>query len=206
MKPELIVASLFWEPNQESFAFSRMYDESWVEKLYRGFERNLSVPWKFVLYTDKEREYAHPIEQVIMRNPTPGYADCIEPYEMNKPMILVGLDTVVTGDCDELAEWCLEGNPLALPRDPFAPWRACNGVALVPAGKKKIYDRHNGENDMEWLRAQPHVFLDDVFPGYVQSFKGHVRDKGLGDERIVYFHGKEKPHELDLPWISKHWR
>lgn len=201
------VVSLFWEANDESFPFSRMYDESWVEKLYRGFERNLSLPWEFILYTDREREYRHPIKQTIMANPKPGYADIIQPFELDEPMILVGLDTVVTGCCNDLAQWCLDGKPLALPRDPFAPYRSCNGVSLVPAGRKSIYDAHRGENDMEWLRAQPHVFIDDVLPGQVKSYKGHVRQEGLGDERIVYFHGEEKPHQLDrVPWISKHWR
>lgn len=206
MARELVIASLFWDANDESFPFSRMYDESWVEKLYRGFERNLTVPWRFVLYTDRERQYKHPIEQVMLDSLKPGYADCIQPYEMDKAMILVGLDTVVTGNCDELADWCLSGKPLALPRDPFAPHRSCNGVALVPDGKKSIYDWHQGENDMDWLRAQPHVFIDDVLPGQVKSYKGYVRQEGLSDERIVYFHGEEKPHQLEnVEWVRKHW-
>ncbi len=35
----LTVATLFWQPNVASRDFSRCYDESWVEKLYRGFRR-----------------------------------------------------------------------------------------------------------------------------------------------------------------------
>lgn len=136
----------------------------------------------------------------------PSYADCIEPYGMNVPMILVGLDTVITGPINHLAEYCLTADRIALPRDPNRPEICCNGVALVPAGQKAVFDEWSGENDMAWLRARHHAFIDDLFPGQVVSYKGHVKKNGLGDARIVYFHGQEKPHELtDQPWIREHW-
>jgi hypothetical protein len=122
-------------------------------------------------------------------------------------MILVGLDTIVTGPVDHLADYCLQADTIALPRDPYMPARACNGVALIPEGQQHVWRNHRGENDMEWLRAQDHVFIDDLFPGQVQSFKGRVRDHGLEDTRICYFHGEQKPHQLpDVPWIAEHWR
>lgn len=202
----ITIATLFWQPNWRSLSFSSMYDESWVEKLYRGFERNLSVPFEFVCYTDRDRRYSEPIKSRRIRSKEPGYADCIQPYEMNKPMILVGLDTVITGNIDHLAEYALTEAKLALPRDPYQPARACNGVALVPRWHSYLAYTHSGENDMDWLRAHPHVFIDDLFPGQVQSYKGAVRDSGLGDSRIVYFHGHEKPHEVDDAWVQEHWR
>lgn len=58
---------------------------------------------------------------------------------------------------------------------------------------------------MDWLRRQPHAVIDDLFPGQVVSYKGHVMQHGLGDARIVYFHGFEKPHELHLEWINRNW-
>lgn len=202
----LTVATLLWQPNDKSLPFSRMYNETWVEKLYRGFRRNLTVPFRFVVFTDRAYSFDAPeIETHLLRDPKPSYATCIEPYVLDDPMILVGLDTVVTGNIDHLAEYCLAADTIALPRDPYRMQQACNGVALVPAGNAHVYTRHNGENDMEWMRAQPHRFIDDLFPGHVVSFKGKAK-RGLGDARIVYFHGKEKPHELpNIDWISKHW-
>lgn len=201
----ITVCALLWEPNKHSFDFSRMYDETWVEKLYRGFKRNLSMPFKFVLFTDKERAFVEPIQQVRISAAVPDYGSCIEPYKQNEPMILCGLDTVVTGNCDELARYCLEGDKIGLPRDPYRPRVACNGVALVPGGFEHVALKHRGQNDMEWVREFPHVILDDKFPGAVQSYKGHVEAHGVGDTRIVYFHGKKKPHEIDRPDILKHW-
>jgi hypothetical protein len=202
----ITIATLFWQHNDRSKVFSQSYNEEWVEKLYRGFDRNMTVPFRFVCFTDRQRVFSEPIEQVRIRDPKPSYATCIEPYRLGVPMILVGLDTVVVGNCDHLAEHCFASNVLALPRDPFHPRIACNGVALVPEGMKRIGLEHRGQNDMEWVRSFPHEMLDDIFPGEILSYKVHVKKNGLGNARIVYFHGQEKPHQLpDVEFIKRHW-
>lgn len=184
-----------------------MYDESWVTRILHGTSRNLSLPFRFVLFTDRERDFPPEVIQIRMRAEHPTYADCIEPYSLNEPMILMGLDTVITGPINHLAEYCLTADRIALPRDPYRPEICCNGVALVPGGQRAVFDEWRGQNDMEWLRSRPHAFIDDLFPGQVLSYKGHVKKGGgLGDARIVYFHGALKPHELtDLSWIRQHW-
>lgn len=204
----LTVATLIWEPNRHSQPFSRIYDESWVEKLYRGFARNLTVPWRFVLFTDREREIGWPVEQIVEPElGANGYSDCIRPYRLGVPMILVGLDTIVTGNIDHLAEYCMTARTIALPLDPYNPRQVCNGVALVPAGQEYIAQDHRGENDMEWLRKQPHKVIDGLFPGQVVSYKGHVERHGLGDARLVYMHGEKKAHQLGhVPFVQEHWR
>lgn len=203
----LTVATLIWDTNRHSLPFSQMYNESWVLKLYGGFCRNLSRPFRFTCFTDRPRDLPLDIAQVLLTSEEPSYASCIEPYRLNEPMILVGLDTIVTGNIDHLADYCLDSEVIALPRDPFSPERACNGVALVPKGHRSVFDEWRGQNDMEWMRAQPHRFIDDLFPGQVVSFKCRAKQRGLGDARIVYFHGQEKPHQLpDVPWIGEHWR
>lgn len=203
----LTIATLLWEPNGASRDFSRCYDATWVEKLYRGFRRNLTVPFRFVLFTDRERNCAGSIEEII--DPAlgaNGYADCIRPYCLGEPMILIGLDTIVTGNIDHLAEYCLTADRPAYPVDPYHPEQVCNGVGLVPAGWRKIGGRHRGENDMEWVRRFPHARIDTLFPGQVVSYKSHVKKRGIGDARIVFFHGQEKPHQLpNVGWVKEHW-
>jgi len=204
----ITIGATIWDPNPASFSFSRCYDESWVEKLYRGFARNLTLPFRFVIFTDKERKFCEPIEQEPLYPPH-DYTACIQPYRLGVPMILVGLDTVVTGNCDHLAMYCLEAKRLAVPRDPYEPRVVCNGVALVPAGHERVALDHDGKtNDMDWIRAHRPAVLDDLFPGQVQSYKVHVKGRKLGDARIVYFHGEEKPHQeyASTPWIREHWR
>lgn len=202
----LHVVTLLWDHNPRSQWFSRCYDEQWVERLFAGFRRNLSIPFQPVLFTDHRRPVDKKIMQVLLTTESPEYGNCIEPFRLGVPMMLCGLDTVVVGNCDPLADYCLTADRIALPRDPYHPHRACNGVCLVPAGQRAIYDEWNGENDMEWLRTRPHVMIDQPFPGLVESYKGKIKKDGLGDCRIVYHHGDEKPHQLtDQAWIKQHW-
>lgn len=202
----LHIACLLWEPNRHSHPFSRRYDEEWVNRLYRGFKRNLSYPFRFICFTDKERVFAHSeIEQMQLKSKEPSYSDCIQPYDLGEPMILCGLDTVVVGNCDLLADYCRFGDKIALPLDPFNDKQVCNGVALVPKGHRYIYEMWSGENDMLWLRKMPHVVLDNIFPGKIVSYKGHVKKYGLTGVKVVFFHGNEKPDEIEEEWVKQNW-
>lgn len=204
----LHVVTCLWEANEKSQPFSRCYDESWVEKLYRGFKRNLTIPFEFVCFVDYLRDFTEPaIRQQRLTTSNPDYGCFTEPYRLNVPMILAGLDTIVVRNIDHLARYCLQGDKVALPRDPYKPERSINGVALVPAGNRRIFDWWQGENDMEWLRRFPWQPIDDLVPGQVLSLKAHdVRRKGLQDARVVYFHGEPKAPSLGhLDWVKEHW-
>lgn len=202
----LTVACVFWDANVASYEFSRCYSEEWVDKLCRGFRRNLTLPFRFVCFTERRREFAEPVEQMPLSKNPPDYGALIEPYRLGVPMILVGLDTVVTGNCDEMAYFAMTSGMLALPRDPYAKHRACTGVQLVSPGFESVWKTYLGGDDMEHMRRQPHVFIDDIFPGQAESYKGHVRDHGVGDTRIVYFHGRPKMDVMQEPFILEHWR
>ncbi|RWN33442.1 hypothetical protein [Mesorhizobium sp.] len=200
----LTIATMLWEANEHSRCFSLEYDESWVEKLYRGFARNLTRPFEFVCFVDRLRKFSEPIAQQTFRDGrTPDYGSCIEPFILNEPSIIVGLDTIITGNIDHLADWCMTAVNIALP-NPYGKL-PCNGVVLCPAGKRAIFDAWGGENDMEWLRLQPHETIDAMWPGDVVSYKAHVRGKGLGKARIVYFHGVPKATAVKEPWVQEHW-
>lgn len=182
-------------PNQKTKRFSKCYDESWVEKLYRGFKRNCRRPFEFVLFVDYYRELSEPITQRLLEPPY-NYGSCITPFSLGERSIIVGLDTIVTGDCD----WLFDLEGLWLPVDPNRPKKMCNGVA-VTSGQKEIFESWRGENDMDWLntfKAQP-LPVDKI-----KSFKGHVLDQGIGDASIVYFHGMDKPHEIEHE-VLEHW-
>lgn len=205
----ITVATLLWDANKNSLPFSRHYTTEDVEKLYRGFARNLTAPFRFVCFTERPRKFTEDaIEQESLAASEPNYSSCIEPYRLGSPMILVGLDTIVVGNCDALARYCETGTQLAVPRDPFFPDKVCNGVALVPAGHEWVWRTFDGKmTDMEWIRKRDVAVIDDLFPLAVSSYKGRIRKHGLDDETaIVYFHGDLKPHELGhVGWIAKHW-
>lgn len=205
----ITIATLLWQ--LDPAVYDNTYDESWVEKLCAGFKRNLTRPMRFVAFCDEPRTFSPGIEvQLIERRPI-TYGVCIEPYKLNVPTIIVGLDTIVTGNCDELADYCFYGDRVAVPVDPFYPSKVCNGVALVPAGQRtEWWDNYSGQNDMDWTRQKHEAgavaLIDDLFSGQVQSYKGSVQQRGVGAARIVYFHGDPKPSDLGhIGWIDRHW-
>lgn len=203
----LHVATCLWDANERSQSFSRCYDESWVEKLYRGFRRNLTVPFRFVLFTDRIRKYREPIEQELLETSPPSYGCMIEPFKLNVPSIICGLDTVILDNIDHMARYCLTGRDIAIPRHPSRPDVTINPIVFVPDGHRKIFDAWRGENDMEWLGTQHPNPTDEMWPGQILSYKLHdLRVRGQQKARIVYFHGKPKMPELtNAHWLTSNW-
>lgn len=204
----ITLCSLLWDANDLSHEFSRAYTEEWAVKLFNGFRRHCTVPYRCVLYVDRLRDLPANIIQVVRPGlGKQGYSDCIVPFSENRPMILVGLDTLILGNIDKMARWCLD-NPgkLALPKHPCEDW-SINGVVLWGGNDPKIFGDWNGENDMDWIREFPHERIDELWPGKVRSWRYHVRRDGVGKARIVYFHGRLKFNELlDDPLIRNEWR
>lgn len=207
----LVASTCLWDANDASKPFSRCYDETWANRLYAGFKRNLTVPFRFVVWTDRERQFAPGIEQRRLSQAEPHYGACIEPFQTDEAQIFCGLDTVIVGNCDHFAEYCLTASKPAIPRDPYngvSGWARTNAVVLAPRGcKAALYDGWAGENDMDWINTRDTALIEDLFPRQIVSFKGRVQWIGVEDEtRIVYFHGSRKPWELTrLDWIKEHW-
>lgn len=114
-------------------------------------------------------------------------------------LALMGLDTVITGNLDDIFSYT---GDLAVPRDPYNPMQPCNGVVLCPS-RPDIAAQ--GGVDMRVLDHFHRDWLDDLFPGLVKSYKVHVVPTGLQDARIVYFHGEPKQHILNDAWIKENW-
>lgn len=202
----LKIVTCFWEPNVHSVPSSRCYSPMWVDRLYRGFKRNLTVEHKFIVLTDKEYQFTPGVEQELLSTDEPTWHSMIEPFRIEGPLIVAGLDTIIRDKIDHMARWCETADRIALPKSPGKPY-ACNAIVLVPKGQTGIYERWRGENDMEWLRLQPHVFIDSLWPEQVVSYKQYVRPRGVRQSRIIYWHGSPKMHELlDKQWVRESWR
>lgn len=205
----ITIACCLWDANDQSLPFSREYTEADVEKLHRGFQRNLTMPFRTVCFTEHPRKFSEDISQERLSAGEPGYGSMIEPFKLDEPMIVCGLDTIIVGNCNDMARYCLEGSVTAVPRDPFHPQTTCNGVVLATKGCGYLWREFPGGNDMDWIRAQPALALiDDLFPRQVVSYKGHVHHYGLEDEnRIVMLHGNPKAAALThLDWVADAWR
>jgi len=203
----LTLSTVLWDTNEKTEAFSHCYGDIWATRFFNGFRRNLTVPNRSVLFTDRRRDLPTFIEQIVDADlGSNGYGDCVMPFQLNEPMIFAGLDTVVVGNCDKFARYCLEADRIALPKHPYEPW-SINGVVLCPAGHRRIFDDWRGENDMKWMRQWSHHRIDDLWPGRVVSYKAHIRGRALPKAaRIVYFHGDPKPDRLSHEeFVRRNW-
>src|SRR5690606_47921 len=83
----IAVTCCLWDPNGKEYESSRCFDEKWVERLYRGFKRNLTIPFRFICYTDRIRTYGEPIEQVLFDRMPPDYGSAVEVFRTELPFI-----------------------------------------------------------------------------------------------------------------------
>jgi hypothetical protein len=196
----ITVACVYYEGINVPY-FSKCYTPEWVDKLYRGVLRNYKKDFRFVCLTDKEYKFEERIEQQPLWT-TNWPTACQQLYGIEaERLLLLGLDTIITGNLHAIFHY---NGVLAVPRDPYRTESPCNAVVLCPS---RIDIAHSpAESDMRVLDRYPKDWLDDLFPGQIKSYKVHVLKEGLGDARIVYFHGEPKPHVLDDPWVKEHWR
>ena len=178
------------------------YSPEWVDKLCRGVMRNYSKPFKFVCFTNED--WLSFKEEITLVSLVPGswHTICKQQHALDcDNLVILGLDTIITGKLDEI--FAFEG-ALAVPRDPYMPDQPCNGVVIQRGARPDIASATAG-SDMMVIRQFPHQYLDDLFPGQVLSYKVHVKLNGLGDARLVYFHGVPKPSDLQDDWVKEHW-
>lgn len=195
----ITVACVYYESPNVPY-WSRCYTPEWVDKLYRGILYHYNKPFRFVCLTDKIYKFEERIEQEPLWT-TNWLTACQQLYGIVADrLILLGLDTIITGRLNEIFHY---NGTLAVPRDPYYPESPCNGVVLCPT--RTDIACAPAESDMRVLDTFKKDWLDDLFPGLIKSYKVHVLKDGLGDARIVYFHGEPKPHVLDDPWILKEW-
>jgi len=196
----LTIATVYYAPHGRVPDFARGYTPEWVDRLYRGVARHLSAPFRFVCLTERPCAFTEPIEQQTLMTTRWDQA-CKQLYGIAADrLLLLGLDTVIVGDLDDLVAY---DGPLAVPRDPYHPDRPCNAVVLCPS-RPDLTEKHG--SDMRVLDGEPVDWLDDLFPKQIRSYKVHVLSDGLGDARIVYLHGSPKQPDIPEPWMAEAWR
>jgi hypothetical protein len=196
----ITVACVYYEAHDGVPSWARCYSPEWVDKLYRGVARNYSKPFRFVCLADNLYNFKESIE-IQSLDTTNWCTACLQLHAIEADrLVQIGLDSVITGSLDEL--FAYEG-ALAVPRDPYRPQHACNGVVLEPT--RKDIALITNSSDMHALDLFPHDWIDDLYPKQVVSYKAHVMEHGVGGARIVYFHGVPKPHMLEEQWIKECW-
>jgi hypothetical protein len=219
-----IITAFFKQVNPDVPSYSRCFDKTWVQKLYRGCMRHLPQQFRFICLSDYEDLwFEEPIEIIPLSG---RYRGCHHLMEAYRPdivckgvRIVMGLDTMIVGSLKELVQY---GGHFAAPKDPYHPETICAGCLLVgPCGAARIWKawletENQGlwghlPSEMVWMRNHLPFkadLIDDLYPGQVLSYKVHIlaERKRPPDARVVYFHGRKKPHEIKDAYIAEHWK
>ena len=225
--PEITVVTVLFDGRNTGIPHSvGIYNEEWVNRLYRGIERNYNGTFEFICLTDKNYKFVPGIKGVRFERSVDqyGWMSLMEMYRPNLckgKRVTFGLDTIITGPLDDI--FAAEGK-IAVCTDPLMPSTICNAVTLCNDEfceefwtlwknneytilKNNILELGGGNAPSEMILLRNEYGnsprLDRYFPGRILSYKAHVRDD-LGHERIdriknasiVYFHGHPKPHQI----------
>ncbi len=201
------VACVYFENSQNNAVhpFSREYSDEYVHRLNDWVKQNSRC--RFVCITDHD---IPGVETFRFQQPERNYWTCLEVFGLDLGNVLsIGLDTIFTGPIDHFFEY---RGSLGMLHDPNKHGVSINGVLRFPhrpdiwlnyvRDKERIKNRY--KNEMAYIASYAHDFLDDKYPGQILSYKKHVL---LGvetkDARIVYFHGRPKPKDVEWQAIPQ---
>lgn len=189
--------------------------EEYVRKLKANVERNLTLPHQFVCVTD------HFIEDVwCMPSQFRGWWEKIrlfKPGLFEGRVMFLDLDTFIVGNIDHIAAY--DGHFATL-HDFWRPAGLGPAVMLFdPQWARFIWEEWAAEDypmtdprgDQAWIenrnqgRMRKDVdILQEMFPGAFVSYKTHCTKALPESARVVCFHGRPRPHEVQ-GWAKEHW-
>jgi len=202
------------------------YDKTWVEKLKRAVERNLTVPYTFACLSD----VPVPCNRIPLKHDWPGWWSKLElfrPDVILGPTLYFDLDTVIVGNFDYMAnnrsrfamlknfsataEPNMVGSGVMWFRDADSvPHKVYEKFAKMP---DCYMDHHLRNADAATSYIGDQAFIWDALGGQVEtleypgilSYKRHCRKLLPADSSIVAFHGKPRPSEVSDSWVKEHW-
>lgn len=169
------------------------YTPEYVKRLKEGVDRNLKGH-NFVCFSDVDV----PCDRIPLTKNWPGWWSKLEIFTMTGKTLYFDLDTVITGDLRQIAEYPHKFTMLS---DFYTPEKPASGVMAWQGNYQYIMDDydHNqsypGHGDQGYIatKVTPERF-QNVLRSQITSRKAvHTRND---NERVVCFHGEPRPHEV----------
>lgn len=137
-----------------------------------------------------------PCEAIPLVTGLQGWYAKLELFALTGPVLYFDLDTVITGDLTEIAEY---PHRFTMLRDFTHPDRPASGVMAWEGDYRFLLDeftgQHEGHGDQGWIaqNVRPELF-QNLFPNQIVSYKQpQFRN---ANERVVCFHGDPRPHTV----------
>ena len=233
-EPEITVVTVLFDGRNTSVPHTvGVYTPEWVDKLYRGIQRNYSGKFNFICLTDQNYKFEEPVKNVRLSMSVDQYGwlslvDMYRPDLCDGYRFTIGLDTIITGRLDDILEYRPR---VALCQDPFYPDLVCNAVTIASPEfceeywklwkwKNKAWidecqisfkkESTGGEvkapSEMEVLRMYYNDVdrLDKIFPGRILSYKKDIqRDESISPEDATIIYFHGKPKPHQI--VNQKW-
>ena len=193
--------------------------KAYAAALFNALRRNLSGNHRYLCITDDPATLPEGVEAI---EPEPNLLGWWNKLAMFKPgklpegqTLYFDLDTVVIGSLDGFAAY---GGSFAAMRDPYNKSHISSAVmAWDPRSATHVWTtweragkpQFDPKGDQTWIESvTPKIDRwQDFLPGQIVSFKADCVPLGgiAPGARIICFHGKPRPTEVDADWMKEHW-
>lgn len=184
------------------------FTDEYVYRLEADVYKHLKTPFQFACYTDRH------FPDMELRPLAPNLKGWFNKFSLwltpsDGDILYFDLDTIITGDIQHFANVGQTTLLNDLGRN-LSEWRLQSGMMYLTQETRELLRRAHCEGsfasggDGQWM----HKVLgntvhrwQDKFPGQICSYKYDVCKKWNGkipaDVRVVCFHGKPRPHEVN---------
>ena len=199
------------------------YSPDYVVRLQNAVKRHLTISHDFVCMTEKPDNFSCDTIDIPMGLEAWWGKVALFSEIFTERVLFLDLDTIILGNIDDFASYegelavikpfyrdkgiasgLLNIDPNAnrqvwevFSRDPSAAIEVCRQKAIPPWNF----------GDQRWLEltVQKYDYWQELLPGQLASYKMLKKDGLAEDTRIVVFHGKPDPHEVDDDWVVTNW-
>lgn len=186
-----------------------------VARLAKQVAENLTIPYTFYCLTNHQGDVGG-VEMVRLQDGLKGWWSKLELFREFDSCFYLDLDTTIVGNIDNLVLDAVTPRPGGGLRVLPSLTRAGgigSGVMAWERSHRFIYDIFIAERE-RYIRTcrtrddwgdqgfiQNHCGITDFTffdSKLVKSYKHHVQKQGVGDAKIVYFHGKPRPWDKEV--------
>lgn len=169
------------------------YTPEYVERLKKGVDLHLKGH-NFVCFSDVDV----PCDRIPLTKNWQGWWSKLEIFTMTGSCLYFDLDTVITGDLRQIAEY---PHTFTMLSDFYYPEKPASGIMAWRGNYQYIMDDYDpnqsypGHGDQGYIatKVTPDRF-QDLFPRQIVSRKRPQTRNS--NERVVCFHGNPRPHTV----------
>lgn len=198
------------------------FTAEYVHNLVSAIRRHSSITLDVVCLTD-DKKLVGDFRIIPLEKNYPGWWSKLELFRPGlthkKRILYFDLDTLILKNIDHLLR-------LEVPFGALLPWNPSNRASGQIASGIILWDHEmfsplfrNGSSpidfghyagDQEYLsekiKAQKYAWVQLQDIAKIYSFKRQCRRKLPKNAEIVCFHGKPRPHEVQIPWVRENWK